>query len=176
MIKKILSSTLIMIMLGSTYTTAHSTNPINPTNVITIPNNNYKIIMPENNLVTSQKIILLSGKAEEDSSIIIKVYNFDELLSINKSKLNNDTSSIEEEPILTTKTEVGELGRYNIELKLPQGRNKIIVETNNDDNTYIFTRDISVTSEDIAKEYLSKANILNDVDIKELLKSIIESD
>jgi len=173
MIKKILSSTLIMIMLGSTYTAAHS---INPTNVLTIPNNNYKIIMPENDLVTSQKIVLLSGKAEEGSSISIKVYNFDELLPTNKSKLNNNTSYIEDDPILTTTSEVGELGRYNIELELPQGRNKIIVETNNDNNTYIFTRYISVTSEGIAKEYLSKANILSDVDMKELLKSIIESD
>lgn len=176
MIKKILSSTLVMLMLGNVYASAHSIDYDIPKSVITTPNQNYKIIMPkEENVVTSEETVLISGIAKKSSKVLVSVYSSEDLFDTESFLLKNNITTEDELPIYTEETEVGDLGRFNVELELPLGRNKIVVEVNNNDTTYRFIRYISVTNEAIANEYIRKSNILSDGDMIYILKSIIES-
>lgn len=70
MLKRILAGTLVFIVLSTTGTVAY-TGKVNYTNDI-------EIIKPKDGLVTAKKMILLSGTAEDGTSITVEVYLVDE--------------------------------------------------------------------------------------------------
>ncbi|MBS4534430.1 hypothetical protein GOQ29_02240 [Clostridium sp. D2Q-14] len=170
MIKKILSLVFTIFILGNIYNTSYAIHHKNPDDIKIIPNEDYNIARPQDYLVTKEDTVLVSGKAKENSKIYISVYSLEDLLTSNKSLSVNKLLFMNEDPIITKEADVGELERYNVELELPIGRNNIIIEINNGEDNYVFNRNITITNEMIAKEYLSNKNILRDRDIIKIAK------
>lgn len=155
--KKLLWSLMTIFIIINIYTTSFA--------IKTKSNEDYNLLMPEDNVVTSENTILLSGIAKIGSNVDIYVYNSNHTLDINK---------LVKTPTFNTKLKVGELERFNIQLELPLGRNKIIVGIKNGVENYMFERIVNITDDHIAKEYIKNMNILENNNKKQILKSIIE--
>lgn len=153
--KKLLWSILTIFISINIYTVSFATERTT--------NNNYNLMMPEDNSVTSENTILLSGKSKVGSNINIYVYNRRYSSSINKCVKT---------PVFTKELIVGELERFNVELELPIGRNKIITKINNNDQNYTLTKTINVTNDYIAKKYIENLNVLESKNTNKILKAI----
>ncbi|MGO1369873.1 MAG: hypothetical protein ACTHVE_02910 [Senegalia sp. (in: firmicutes)] len=154
---KLLSSLIIIFIVINIY------SPISASNKEI--NKDYNLLMPDNDVVTSENTILLSGKAKSESNIDIYLYNHDYISNIDKSL---------KKPTFDTKLKVGELERFNLELELPLGKNEIIVVIENNGEKYTFDRIVNVTNRNVAKGYIKNRNILEANNNKKILKSIIE--
>lgn len=174
MTKKILSGILMIFIVGNIYNISYSINNETAKNIETVSNEDYNLTLPEENLVTKESTVLVSGKAKENSDIYISVYSSDDLFHDKKILWADSVISIDENPIIIKEIEVGGLERYNVELELPIGRNNIIIQINNGEDNYVFNRNINITSEIIAEKYLSNTKILRDRDMMKLFKLKIE--
>lgn len=105
MLRKVLAGALVMIIVGSYSTIGYSVG-----DNIEIENNNAKvvfeenvinIIYPEDNLITTDNIVLLSGRAKEGLKIVVEVYssvNFTGIdFDINTSLINEESDEEREE-------------------------------------------------------------------------------
>lgn len=170
MIRKVLTGTIVLLVLGAFGTISYADdikdNKIEE--VITTVEEEYKVIKPENNLVTSENTVLLSGKSKQGSTITVEVYS--------EKKSEGKISLFKDEPYLTmNKEKVGELGRFNIELALKSGKNKIIIKIQKNNTIKYFTRFVTITNTNTANEYLKDLDKSKDVNILNNLKNLINN-
>ncbi|EOD00185.1 hypothetical protein [Caldisalinibacter kiritimatiensis] len=136
-----------------------------------------EIISPENELATSEKILLLSGKAEEGSEIIVEVYSLQEPKQVNFSlngEESDNTEEVKEKYVIqySKSFKVGELGYFAEELELKEGKNKIAIYLMEDNEPKsIVIRYVTVTNVDDAKKQLEEIDNMN---LLETLKKLID--
>ncbi|WP_202707749.1 hypothetical protein [Sporosalibacterium faouarense] len=186
MFKRIISATIVLAIIGTTGTVSYTSSgkissnekiakKINSSKIHKFYESNIEVFQPKDNLVTSHKTVLLSGKAPEESKVVVEVYSTPNLslknLTKNNIALNNDKALKEfydkqQEfflPPSTKEIEVGSFGIFVQELELKLGLNKI--------NVYI------KGSEDMGKvrfiyvnEETNAEDLINDIDRINFLK------
>lgn len=149
MFRKSISAVIVLAMLSATATFSYTAsdeivnfekateNKVNVVNQLFI-DGSIEIFHPQDSLVTSYKTVLLSGKAPENSKVVVEVYSTANLLlkddRINDVVLNNiqclEKDSEDKNTFLSpviNEIEVGALGIFVEELELKIGLNKINV-------------------------------------------------
>lgn len=176
MFRKVLSATIVLAMISTTGTVAYtatdgtsnntSTDKKNVTELQLKQESKIEVFQPQDNFITSYKNILLSGKAPEESRVIVEVYstpNFamgnPEDLIINNIDLDsiesieeiNDKQEILFLPPVVKEIEVGALGLFVQELELKLGLNKIniYIEGSEEDSVikFVHVNDVSKAEE-----------------------------
>ncbi|WP_069650727.1 hypothetical protein [Caloranaerobacter ferrireducens] len=177
MLKKVLTGALVIVIIGTYGTVGYSVGndseiEKNDTNIEIVKKESIiDIIYPEDNLITTDNIVLLSGRARQGLKIIVEVYSSASLagvdfnvdtLSINDSSME-DVEEAEEVYTLETKEvlEVGDLGVFAKELELKPGKNKISIYVIDDEVTDIITKYVYVTDMEKVKEYIDNIGSMN---------------
>ncbi|MTI70317.1 MAG: hypothetical protein FH751_08730 [Firmicutes bacterium] len=166
MLRKALTGTLVLFIIAGTgsvgYTIDNDTETTdrNSTKIeIKKQESSMEVVFPEDDFITSQETVLLSGRAEKGTTIMVEVYSVKEL---------------EETEIETHTLEVGELGIFNKSINLKKGTNKIVIKAKKEDTiVHSVTKKVIVADEEKAKEYLNKAE---DINILNKLKQQISGD
>ncbi|WP_425448744.1 hypothetical protein [Dethiothermospora halolimnae] len=173
MVKKILSAALVLAIVGTSGTVVYSAkgNYNYSDSYISFISRNkenkaLKLLKPEDETVTFDKTILLTGEASEGSKVIINVYS-----STNIADNDFDFDNLPEDDDFTLTyeegVEVGILESFAELVDLKLGINKIEVFLENSDDVktrYVYVKDISEATE--------KANNINYSDtIKEVINS-----
>jgi len=155
MIKKIVAGTIICTILGTSNMLSYAT----PTNTVTgdIKDRNKKIeevkplfevVNPEKNFVTSNKNLVLSFKAPNDTKVSIEVYH-----NISKDE-KEEEYVLSYDPIEVT---VGAIQMGWAEIKLKSGLNKIQFTANyKDGKKYRIVRRIKVMEVEEVKQILEE--------------------
>lgn len=179
MFKRILSSTLVLIILSTgsvvSYSSGMTSNLRDESNIkINNKSNDIVVFRPEENLVTSDKTILLSGSGEKDSKIIIEVYSLSDSL---RDKYSFENLPKEEDYLNPSKKEikVGPFGIFLKELDLKLGINKIHVYkegTEEEDKENIIEKYVFVKDKDKANKLIDDISKMGFSDvIKEIFKN-----
>lgn len=177
MLKKVLTGALVIVIIGTYGVVGYSVG--NDSEIETKDTNNIEmvkkestidIIYPEDNLITTDKVVLLSGRARQGVKIIVEVYSSSNLTGVNFNVDTlpiNDTSmedvDVEEVYTLESKEvlEVGDLGVFAKELELKPGKNKISIYVVDDEVTDIVTKYVYVTDMEKVKEYIDDIGSMN---------------
>ncbi|KPU27218.1 hypothetical protein TR13x_06570 [Caloranaerobacter sp. TR13] len=187
MLRKVLTGALVIVIIGTYGTVGYSIGndseiENNDTNIEIVKKENIiDIIYPEDNLITTDNIVLLSGRARQGLKIIVEVYSSASLTDVdfNVDTLPINDSSMEkiEEPEETYKLEskevleVGELGVFAKELELKPGKNKISIYVIDDEVTDIITKYVFVTDMEKVKEYI---NNIGNMNFSETIRQMID--
>ncbi|MTI66281.1 MAG: hypothetical protein FH753_06740 [Firmicutes bacterium] len=166
MLRRALTGTLVLFIIAGTgsvgYTIDNDTEGTDKNSTkIEIKNqeSSMEVVFPEDDFITSQETVLLSGRAEKGTTIMVEVYSVKEL---------------EETEIETHTLEVEELGIFNKSINLKKGTNKIVIKAKKEDTVvHSVTKKVIVADEEKAKEYLNKSE---DINILNKLKKQISGD
>lgn len=173
MFRKSISAVIVLAMLSATATFSYTAsdeivnfekateNKVNVVNQLFI-DGSIEIFHPQDSLVTSYKTVLLSGKAPENSKVVVEVYSTANLLlkddRINDVVLNNiqclEKDSEDKNTFLSpviNEIEVGALGIFVEELELKIGLNKINVYIDgfkeNAETRFVYVNDVTKPEE-----------------------------
>lgn len=177
MLRKVLAGALVIVVIGTYGTIGYSAGndseiENDDTNIEIVQKESIiDIIYPEDNLITTDNIILLSGRAREGLKIIVEVYSSASLTGVDfavdtLSANDKDMEDVEEaEEIYTLESkevlEVGELGVFAKELELKPGKNKISIYVIDDEVTDIITKYVYVTDMEKIEEYIDNFGSMN---------------
>lgn len=192
MLKKVLTGTLVLFVICTVGTTVYAINgddtDIVKENVEDVQvEKKTEIISPKDNYITSEKVILLSGKAEENTKIVVEVYSkkkltetdFDLKLMPKLDSINEEELEDEYDLLSKDSFEVGELGIFAQQLELADGLNKIVIYVQEDEETsYTIIKYVTVTSIEKAKKALEEIKGANfsDALLEQIKNSVDKTD
>lgn len=185
MLKRILTGAMAVMMVGTSGTVGYAIGTGTELKTkdeirqIMDEENIVKIISLEDDLITSENTILLSGKAKEGSQIIIDVYS---LINIEQTDFSTGMiSDIQQEQeikerykqVYSKEITIGELGIFAEELGLNEGKNKIAISLLRDGEVVsISMKYVTVTNVEDAKEELKE---IKDINLLEVMKKVVNS-
>ncbi len=196
MLRKVLTATIVLTLVGTIGTVSYSEDVINNNSTSNCKDTYYKfyfqknieVFHPQNNLITSDKNILLSGKTDNGNKIIVEIYSTPNITLNDYSSYNfNFLSKIENEkenliylPPIIKEIEIGAFGIFAEELELKLGLNKInvyIEGSNYSEVKYVYVNDISKAEEILESiDNVGFFNSIKQMFIQEKLNSAIEHD
>ncbi|RKD32099.1 hypothetical protein [Thermohalobacter berrensis] len=180
MLKKILVGTLAFLIINTSAAYADEVKNKDDTKENTVIEEDatekledVKIVKPKNNLITVDRNVVLSGKGEEGTEIVVEVYSAKNVTEI-EFDVNTllDTKDEDEYVLVSSENfKIGKLGYFAHELKLNLGKNKITLYVKeNEEVKKVLTRHVVVTEISKAKEYINNINNMNFSDkIKEMI-------
>lgn len=163
MIKKVISCTIVLIILGTSSVFGNPETPIEEPVQLTVAetaqlaDEGLQLITPERDLTISKKSMVLEMTALEGTDITIEIY-YNSSLELGKEKF-----ALAYDPIAV---EIGALKRGWAEVELKKGKNKIVVTaTYDDDSTETITRYVDVEELEEVKKKLIEGNITDSTDL-----------
>lgn len=159
MIRKLISLTSLFLILGIISTASLTYANINIDEVT--------LINPKNKTVTTNNVVLVSGKGPQGTNIKIDTY-LSNLLRNQKVDLNNPPKG-GYVLILSEDVKIGASGNFAIELSLANGLNRIELEVENSSDSqtrYVYIADINKARAELAN--------INDMRFTSSFKSLIK--